>query len=148
MHNVESSTTESRYNEKLPRPCVTAEKKELYFNCVYTDLIGPMQTKSTKGYFYGVTFTEMATRNRFFYPLKKKSETLSAFEQLNADVIGMGYKIKMLKSDNGGEYTSDAFKSYCKVTEITQRLPLHTPHSLTLYQSVLTECWGNTLDPC
>ena len=73
--------------KKLPRPCVTAEKKELYFNCVYTDLIGPMQTKSTKGHFYGVTFTEMATRYRFFYPLKKKSETLSAFEQLNGNGI-------------------------------------------------------------
>jgi hypothetical protein len=116
--------------KKLPRPCLTSEKKELYFDCVYTDLIGPIQTKSTNGSLYGVTFTEMATRYRFFYPLNKKSDTLKAFMQLHTEVVALGYKIKTLKSDNGGEYVAQDFKDFCVLKEISQRFTTpHTPQS-------------------
>ena len=125
------ATKQSRDSSKsAPRPIVTANKKELYFDCVCTDVIGPMQIKSTKGYLYGLTFTEMATRYRFFYPLAKKSDTLNAFKLLNAEVVSLGYKIKQLKSDNGGEYVSQEFKDYCVSKEISQRFTTpHTPQS-------------------
>lgn len=125
------ATKQSRDPTKsAPRPILTAEKKELYFDCVYTDVIGPMQTKGTKGHLYGLTFTEMATRYRFFYPLAKKSDTLKAFMSLNAEVVALGYKIKQLKSDNGGEYISEEFKNFCILKEISQRFTTpHTPQS-------------------
>ena len=95
-----------------------------------TDVIGPMQTKGTKGHMFGLTFTEMATRYRFFYPLVKKSDTLKAFMSLHAEIISLGYKIKQLKSDNGGEYISGEFKEFCVLKEISQRFTTpHTPQS-------------------
>ena len=125
------ATKQSRDPTKsAPRPILTAEKKDLYFDCVYTDVIGPMQTKGTKGHLYGLTFTEMATRYRFFYPLAKKSDTLNAFKSLNAEIVSLGYKIKQLKSDNGGEYISQEFKDFCISKEISQRFTTpHTPQS-------------------
>jgi len=89
-----------------------------------------MQTKGTKGHMYGLTFTEMATRYRVFYPLVKKSDTLKAFMSLHAEIISLGYKIKQLKSDNGGEYISGEFKEFCVLKEISQRFTTpHTPQS-------------------
>ena len=125
------ATKQSRDPTKsAPRPILTAVKKDLYFDCVYTDVIGPMQTKGTKGHLYGLTFTEMATRFRFFYPLVKKSDTLKAFMSLHTEVVSLGYKIKQLKSDNGGEYIAAEFKDFCISKEISQRFTTpHTPQS-------------------
>lgn len=49
---------------------------------------------------------------------------------LNAEVVSLGYKIKQLKSDNGGEYIGQEFKDFCVLKEISQRFTTpHTPQS-------------------
>jgi hypothetical protein len=48
--------------------------------------------------------------------MRTKDEVLSWFQEFKALVEKqMGKKIKTLKSDNGGEYTSKAFKDFCAV---------------------------------
>ena len=124
------ATTKSRDPTKKLRRNLTAVNKDLYFHVVYSDLIGPMQVRSVAGHYYGITFTEMTSRYRYFYPLKHKSDALTAFKMLNAEVESQGFKIKMLKSDNGGEYVSAAFAAYCVEEKILQRFTSpHTPSS-------------------
>ena len=116
-------TTKSRDQTKKLRRQLTAVNKELYFHVVYSDVLGPMQVRSASGHYYGITFTEMTS-------LKKKSDALTAFKMLNAEVQASGFKIRMLKSDNGGEYKSEAFKEYCLAEKIVQRFTSpHTPSS-------------------
>ena len=123
------ATTKSRDPSKKLRRNLTAVNKDLYFHVVYSDVIGPMQVKSVSGHYYGITFTEMTSRYRYFYPLKKKSDTLMAFKTLIAEVESQGFKIRMLKSDNGGEYISEEFKAYCAGEKIVQRFT--SPHTLS-----------------
>ena len=85
----------------------------------------------------------MTSRFRYFYPLRRKSDALNALKQLVAEVESDGFKIKLLKSDNGGEYVSEEFKNYCTDEKIIQRFTSpHTPESNSIserYNRVLGE---------
>jgi transposase InsO family protein len=46
--------------------------------------------------------------------MRTKNEVLSQFQEFKALVENQtGREIKTLRSDNGGEYTSKAFKDFC-----------------------------------
>ena len=86
------------------------EKLEL----VHTDVWGPAPVKSLGGSRYYVTFIDDSTRKVWVYFLKNKSDVFSVFKRWKAEVENQtGLKIKSLKSDNGGEYDSKEFKSFC-----------------------------------
>jgi hypothetical protein len=74
------ATTQARDPTKKLRRNLSAVTKELYFQAVYTDVLGPMQVRAPGGYHYGITFTEMTSRYRYFYPLRVKSDALTAFK--------------------------------------------------------------------
>jgi transposase InsO family protein len=81
---------------------------------------------------YGITFTEVNSRYRWFYPLRSKSDALSALQTFNAEIRSHGFEIKTLKSDNGGEFSSHAYKSFCLEAGIVQRFTQpHTPRLLS-----------------
>ncbi|KAM0981507.1 hypothetical protein ACFX2A_014834 [Malus domestica] len=49
------------------------------------------------------------------YFLKNKSEAFGIFKRFKATVeLQSGYKVKKLRSDRGGEYTSLEFSQYCE----------------------------------
>ena len=55
------------------------------------------------------------------YPLRKKSEVVSAFTRFYRDtMIASGTKIKIIRSGNGGEYRNAAMDSFCKEKFIKQ----------------------------
>ena len=141
--SLAKATQRSRDPSKKLRRNLSAVTKELYFQAVYTDLLGPMQVRAPGGFYYGITFTEMTSRFRYFYPLRRKSDALNALKQLVAEVESDGFKIKLLKSDNGGEYVSEEFKNYCTHEKIIQRFTSpHTPESNSIserYNRVLGE---------
>jgi transposase InsO family protein len=60
--------------------------------------------------------------------LKSKGEALGKFKEFKALVENLSErKIKILRSDNGGEYTSNEFKSFCRDVGIKRELT--TPYS-------------------
>jgi hypothetical protein len=128
--------------KKLRRNMVTVNKT-LYFHLVYTDLLGPIQVEGVGGYSYGMTFTENTSRYRYFYPLKKKSDALDAFKDLFAEVSAQGFTLRMLKSDNGGEYNNKVFTEFCREKNIEHRFTApNTPSSNSVserYNRVLGE---------
>ena len=51
--------------------------------------------------------------------MKTKDQTLYEFQRFKTrEENSSGLKLLMLRSDNGGEYTSDAFKNYCSIQGI------------------------------
>ena len=63
---------------------------------------------------YFVTFIDDYSRFVYIYVMKNKSEVLEKFKEYEALVTNQfGCGIKKFRCDNGGEYTSSEFKSFC-----------------------------------
>jgi hypothetical protein len=73
-----------------------------------------MTVASLNGYFYYVFFLDDSSWNTWIYLLKTKDGVLLRFQEFKAQVENMTErKIKVLRSDNGGEYTSRDFNDLC-----------------------------------
>jgi hypothetical protein len=74
---------------------------------VHTDVCGIMTRKSLSGCEYYLTFIDDYSRKTWIYFLKTKSEVFKWFQESRALVERQSRKrIKVLRSDNGGEYFS------------------------------------------
>ena len=82
---------------------------------VHSDVCGPMRTTSMGGARYFVTFIDDFSRKVWVYLLKSKGECFERFKEFKALVETQSqHKIKVLRSDNGGEYLSKAFQGFLK----------------------------------
>eukprot|EP01018_Ginkgo_biloba_P000370 Gb_39764 [translate_table: standard] len=82
---------------------------------VHTDLCGLMRTLSMGKARYFMTFIDDYTRKIWVYFLKEKSEAFIKFVEFRAMAQRQsGYKLRILHSDNGGEYISNEFKDFCR----------------------------------
>ena len=80
---------------------------------VHTDICGPMPTESIGGKRYFLLFVDDATRYVWCYFLREKSEVLEFLKTWKTLVENeLDRKIKTIRSDNGGEYTSNAFENF------------------------------------
>ncbi|CAM1301865.1 Uncharacterised protein r2_g1167 [Pycnogonum litorale] len=77
---------------------------------VHVDLAGLIEPVSDDSFRYAAAFTDDYTGATFVYFLKSKTDTLEATNKFLADSAPFG-KIKVLRSDNGSEFTSKAFQS-------------------------------------
>jgi hypothetical protein len=81
---------------------------------VHFDVCGPMSSVSLGGCEYYVTFIDDHSRKTKIYFLKTKSEVFKRFQEFKALVENQTRrKIKVLKSNNGVEYTSTEFRDFC-----------------------------------
>jgi hypothetical protein len=109
-------------NMKSPFPSSDNKAKGV-LDIVHSDVCGPMTTTSLSGYVYYVSFIDDFSRKTWIYFLKEKSEVFSKFKEFKALVENLSEKkIKILRLDNGGEFTSDDFKSFCREVEIKREL--------------------------
>ena len=82
---------------------------------VHSDVCGKVNTKSLGGAQYFLTFIHDKTRYTWVYFLKTKDEVFSKFLEWKAKVEkSLGKEVKVLRTDNGGEYTSRDFEAYMK----------------------------------
>jgi transposase InsO family protein len=73
-----------------------------------------MFVASLSGYLYYVLFINDHYRKTWIYFLKTKDGVLARFQEFRAQVENLtGRKIKVLRSDNEGEYTSRDFNDFC-----------------------------------
>lgn len=119
-------------------PCLIGKAERKPFNgtgtratrpleLVHTDLCGQVDIKGGGAYQYMMVLVDDFTRYAWVYPLKHK-KPLTALQDWKAEVeTAIGLKVANLRSDGGGEYTSDAVKDYCKQQGIHQQLT--TAHS-------------------
>ena len=100
-----------------------------YFCEVNSDLIGPMQVQGMDGSRYAIHFTEARSRHRWLYTMKHKDETLVKIKDFISEIESQGFKLKLLKTDNGGEFVNDELKDYAKGNFTLRTTPPHTPES-------------------
>jgi len=80
---------------------------------VHTDVYGPMNISSLGGNKYFLTFIDGFRRKTWIYLMKSKDEVFHCFKIFKAFVERQSdRKIKMVRSDGGGEYKSNEFKRH------------------------------------
>jgi transposase InsO family protein len=96
---------------------------------IHTDVCGPMKTESISGAKYFLMFIDDKTRKTFVYFLRSKDQVFTKFEEFKALVENeMGKHIKILRSDNGGEYINKHFNTYLKAKGIHHQTTIpYTP---------------------
>ena len=96
---------------------------------VHTDVCGPLKPMSNGKNRYFLTFIDDYSRKTWVYFLRRKSEVFEVFKEFkNLIEKQSGYFIKRLRSDQGGEYSSDLFEDYCKEHGIVHQFtPSYTP---------------------
>ena len=109
---------------------------------IHTNVCGPMLTQAKGGYEYFITFTDDYSRYGYMYLMKRKSEDFEKFKEFRVEVENqLGKHIKVIRSDQGGEYLLRDFKNY--LTEhgiISQLTAPGTPQ-----QNVVAERRNRTL---
>jgi hypothetical protein len=82
---------------------------------IHTYLCGPTKTKSTYGEHYFILIVDDCIRLAWVFFLKEKSKAFEKFKTFKALVENeTDLKIKCLRSDNGGEFTSKEFTQFCE----------------------------------
>jgi hypothetical protein len=103
-------------------------KAEGILELVHSDVCGPMPSTSLSGYVSYISFIDDYSRKTWVYFLKSKDEVLKKFKEFKALVENLSKrKIKILRSDNGGEYTSNEFGSFYRDVSIKRELT--TPYN-------------------
>jgi hypothetical protein len=93
-------------NVKKPFSSRNNRSKEI-LDLMHSDVCGPMPIKSLGGSLYYVIFIDDYSRKTWLYLLKTKDEVFSKFQKFKAEIENLtSKKIKTLRTDNGGEYTS------------------------------------------
>ncbi|POM68330.1 Integrase catalytic core protein [Phytophthora palmivora] len=81
---------------------------------VCSDVLGPITPISKSGHKYIATFILMKSRYLTIYPMRNKNEVCAAFQNFLKEIRTTArLKIKVLRSDNGGEYWNKSMKTLC-----------------------------------
>ncbi|KAI0505062.1 hypothetical protein KFK09_016019 [Dendrobium nobile] len=115
-------------SHKLPFPKNTTHVSSP-FQLIHSDVWGPAPVTSLNGYRYYIIFIDDCTRFCWLYPMTTKSESYSKFNQFyNSINTQFSTNIQILRSDAGGEYTSNQFKHFLLSKGIAQQFSCpHTP---------------------
>lgn len=110
---------------RKPFPKTALKRATRTLELLHSDICGPMSTESLGNNLYFVLFIDDYTRMTWVYFLKQKSEVFSVFKRFKQMIeVQSGLKIKVLRTDNGGEYTSNEFKAFCDEFGIVHQLTI------------------------
>eukprot|EP00173_Palmaria_palmata_P005501 Plantae.Rhodophyta-Palmaria_palmata.ctg9910.p1 GENE.Plantae.Rhodophyta-Palmaria_palmata.ctg9910~~Plantae.Rhodophyta-Palmaria_palmata.ctg9910.p1 ORF type:complete len:257 (-),score=26.19 Plantae.Rhodophyta-Palmaria_palmata.ctg9910:74-796(-) len=96
---------------------------------LHTDLCGPISPTSEDRYSYVLTLTDDASRLTYVKTLRAKSETATEIENfVIATERQNGWKLKVLRSDRGGEFVNSTVGNFLKARGIKAELtPPYSP---------------------
>ena len=104
-----------------PSKTVTSMPLEL----VHSDVCGKMGRKSMGGAEYFLTLLDDKTHYAWVYPLKTKGQAFKRFKEWQAEVENLtSQRVKALRTDNGGEFTSKSFQAHLKACGIRHELTI------------------------
>ena len=105
---------------------------------VHSNVCRPMSTQSVSGARYFLIFVDDKTHYVWVYFLKYKSEVFSNFLERKPLVEQMfNYKLKILCTDNGGEYTSREFCSFLKTEGIRHEVTIRLKSIMLLNSPII-----------
>lgn len=107
----------------------STSKTEDVLEVIHADVGGPMEKPSIGQSRYYVLFVDDYSKMSFVYFMKEKSEVLKYFKEFQTMTEKQkGKKIKILRTDNGGEFCSLEFEKYLKERGIVhQKTNPYTP---------------------
>ena len=115
-----------QFRKPFPKESHSRAQKPL--ELIHADVCGPIKPCSLGKSNYFLLFIDDFSRKTWVYFLKQKSEVFEAFKKFKAAVEKeSGCKIKAMRSDRGGEFTSKEFQEFCDANGI--RRPLTVPRS-------------------
>jgi hypothetical protein len=106
---------------KIVRPPFppSESRAEALLDLVHTDLCGPMGVRSEGRAQYLMVLVDDRSRFTWAYFLKNKSDALGCFKDWMVKVERFTErKVKAVRSDNGGEYTSKEFEDHLRLLGI------------------------------
>ena len=90
---------------------------------VHSDVCGKLNEKSLGGAEYFLTFIDDKSRYVWVYFLQHKSQVFEKFCEWKAMVEkATGKKLKAIRTDNGGEFTSNEFEVYLRAEGVRHEL--------------------------
>ena len=96
---------------------------------VHSDVCGKMSSQSLSGAEYFLTFIDDKTRYVWIYGLKNKDQVFSRFIEWKKMVEkSTGQQLKNLRTDNGGEFTSNKFEEYLKTEGVRHERNTYQEH--------------------
>ncbi|GJS95759.1 retrotransposon protein, putative, unclassified [Tanacetum coccineum] len=105
----------------FPEQAVFRAKKPL--ELVHADLCGPITPTTVGGSKYFLLLVDDFSMWSWVYMLIGKFEAFDAFKQYKKMVEeSSGYKVKTLRTDHGGEFTSKDFAKFCEENGIARHL--------------------------
>ncbi|GJR16600.1 retrovirus-related pol polyprotein from transposon TNT 1-94 [Tanacetum coccineum] len=100
-----------------------ANRAEEKLELVHADICGPMKTDSYAGSKYFLFFITDCSRMCWFYFLTYKSEAFGFFKKFKALAENQSNrKLKVLRTDRGGEFLSKEFSGFCNEDGIKSEL--------------------------
>jgi transposase InsO family protein len=133
---------------KEQTPKTSTRRRRKPFEFIHTKLCKPLPTLSLKGSKYFPTFINDYNRFTWIYFFRKKIESLKNFKEFKKLAKNQTRRrVKVLRSNWGGEYTSSAFINFCKDHGMNRELTqAHTPHQNGILeqknQTLLEKAWS------
>ncbi|EOY21321.1 Uncharacterized protein TCM_012799 [Theobroma cacao] len=104
-------------------PKASLNRAKHRFELDHSNVAGPMSEPSLNGSKYFAIFIDDMSRMTWIYFIQHKLVVFSIFQKFKAKVENeSGYRIKKLRTDNRGEYTSSEFTSYLEKKGIHHQL--------------------------
>ena len=95
---------------KLSFPKHSTTRASNLLDLIHSDIKGKT-TPTHTGFQYFITFIDDYSQYTIIYLLKLKSQAFSKFKAFAENQLGR--HIKVLRTDNGGEYISEEFRTFC-----------------------------------
>jgi hypothetical protein len=90
------------------------------FENVHVDLLGRMDEPSIGGAEFAAVFTDEHTRYVIVKPIEVKADFISSFQRVVSELRALGFRVRGLRSDRGGEFISSDLRDYCQERAIAQ----------------------------
>ncbi|CAI7895270.1 unnamed protein product [Closterium sp. NIES-54] len=123
---------------KAPHPRHGPKEPYGAMEVVAADVCGPMRVTSRHDSRYFITFTDIGTRLTWVTEIKDKTQVLPSFIDWLAEAERQsGKQLKVLRTNNGGEFINKDFNDYLKAKGIRwQRTIPHTPQHNSIAERV------------
>jgi transposase InsO family protein len=127
---------------KHPFPTLTTRRSTELLELVHSDICGEISPNTISGFKYFISFIDDKSRYGYVKLLERKSDAFEAFKEFKAKAeLETGKKIKVLRTDNGGEYIGEKFEEFLASHGIKHELT--TPY--TPEQNGLAERYNRTI---
>nr|GEZ53155.1 zinc finger, CCHC-type [Tanacetum cinerariifolium] len=110
-------------HSRAPFPKKAKDRSTSPLDLVYRDLCGPITPPTPSGKKYIFLLVDDYSRYMWVYFLSTKDQAFDTFKEYKKSIENeLRTTLKMLRTDRGGEFTSNEFTQYCKENGIARQL--------------------------